>query len=103
MLALVDCPPIPESLSEAAHCLRQVLRRRAEISKVPTDEFLLAWSSISYLMPGLHPDESNHDEGGWPVGWRGIAADAFRRYEVGEFSDAELYPYRSAQYGLGLL
>jgi hypothetical protein len=102
MLNLLDHPPVPESKLEAAACLRKVLRRRNSLPDVGREEFLMAWSSVSYLMPGLHPDESGHDDGGWPVGWRCLAAEAFRRSEAGQLRDSELYPYESARYSLGI-
>ena len=58
------------------------------------------WSSLFFIAPGLHPDESGHDEGGWPAGWRCLGAEAFRRAEAGELSDEQLYPYQAAQAAL---
>lgn len=102
MLHLIDHPPVPESKLEAATCLRRVLRKRNSLPGVGHGEFLKAWSSIAYLMPGLHPDESGHEDGGWPVGWRCLADEAFRRSDIGELADGELYPYACAQKAMGL-
>ena len=101
MIILNDHPPVPESKPEAASCLRQVLRKRNFLPDVGYEEFLKAWSSVAYLMPGLHPDDAGHEDGGWPVGWRCLADEAFRRSEAGELGDSELYPYESARHSLG--
>ena len=62
--------------------------------------FREGWSSLFFIAPGLHPDESGHEEGGWPVGWRCLGAEAFRRAETGELSDEELYPSQAAHVAL---
>ena len=67
MLKLTDHPPVPENINEAAVRLRQVLRKRGALSEIEHEAFICAWSAVAYLMPGLHPDESGHDDGGWPV------------------------------------
>lgn len=102
MLKLIEHPPVPENLKEAAACLRLVLRKRKALPEIEHEEFISAWSSVAFLMPGLHPDESGQDDGGWPVGWRCIAAEAFRRSEAGELNDSELYPYESSLHSLGI-
>ena len=94
--------PLPESLAEAGTALLQLLKQRKNLAKADAQTFLQGWSSLFFIAPGLHPDESGHDEGGWPVGWRCLGAEAFRRAEAGELSDNQLYPYQSAQAALRL-
>jgi hypothetical protein len=50
-----------------------------------------AWSSVTYLFPGLHPDGFDDAESGRPRGLKRFAAEAWRRAEAGELSDNELY------------
>jgi hypothetical protein len=93
---------VPSSLQEAANALRLLLAKRSMLPQVPTSEFVAGWGAIAYIAPGLHPDEADNEEGGWPVGWRCIASEAFRRCENGELSDNELYPYECSMAGLML-
>lgn len=102
IIILSDHPPVPKSMDEAAGWLRHVLGKRNSLADVGHEEFLKAWSSVAYLMPGLHPDESGHDDGGWPVGWCCLAAEAFRRSEAGRLKDSELYPYESVRHSQGI-
>lgn len=95
-----NSPPIPESLTEAGKALLQLLRQRRVLFEVDPQTFLKGWSSLFFIAPGLHPDESDHDEGGWPVGWRCLGAEAFRRARTGELADDELYPSASIQRAL---
>lgn len=94
--------PVPSSLQEAANALRLLLGKRSMLSHVPTSEFVAGWGAIAYIVPGLHPDEADNDESGWPVGWRCLADEAFRRSDIGELADGELYPYACAQKAMGL-
>lgn len=94
-------PPIPESLAEAGSALLQLLRQRKVLLEVDPKTFREGWSSLFFIAPGLHPDESGHDEGGWPVGWRCLGEEAFRRAEAGELSDEELYPAQAQHAALG--
>lgn len=93
---------VPASLTEACESLRGLLCRRDALHEIPHADFVRGWSSIAFIAPGLHPDESGHDEGGWPVGWRCIADEAFRRGERGELADEQLYPYEAAKCALRL-
>ena len=95
-----DSLPLPESLAEAGTALLQLLKQRKNLAKADAQTFLHGWSSLFFIAPGLHPDESGHDEGGWPAGWRCLGAEAFRRAEAGELSDEQLYPYQTAQAAL---
>jgi hypothetical protein len=94
--------PMPDSLCDAANALRRLLGKRKMLSNVDQEEFLAGWGAIAFIAPGLHPDEADNPEGGWPQGWKCIAMEAFRRSERGELDDGELYPYRCAQKAIGL-
>jgi len=78
---------IPSSLREAAQALRIGLHRPI-LSK---PDFVRAWSSIAYLYPGLHPDGYDDPDSGWPRVLKRFAAEAWRRAEIGELRDEELY------------
>ena len=89
--------PVPADFTAAILALRALLAKRRNLPELGHQEFLEGWAAIAFIAPGLHPDESGHDEGGWPVGWRCIADEAFRRAEAGELRDDELYPYAATQ------
>lgn len=91
---------LPTSQREAASKLRLVLQNRHRLADLSTSDFLSGYHAIFFLAPGLHPDESDHSEGGWPVGWMGIAKEAFRRAATRELADEELYPYEASQAGI---
>ena len=61
---------------------------------------LRAWCSVAHLFPGLHPDGFAAADSGWPRGWQRIAAEAWRRVEAGEITEAELYPSDAQWCGL---
>jgi len=48
----------------------------------------------------LHPDEYRNPEGGWPRRLKPLAREAFRRWKIGEFTDAQLYPWSEALKGI---
>ena len=59
-----------------------------------------AWSSISYLYPGLHPDGYDDPDSGWPRALKKFAAEAWARFEADELADEELYPCEAAWCGI---
>jgi hypothetical protein len=59
-----------------------------------------AWSSISYLYPGLHPYGYDAPDSGWPRVLKKFAAEAWSRFESGELADDELYPCEAQWCGL---
>ena len=65
--------------------------------KLPREDFLRAWCSISYLYPGLHPDGYEFKDSGWPRVLRRFAAEAWRRAGTGELTDNELYCYQACK------
>ncbi len=120
--------PLPESDEMALEWLMPLfdLDQKA-LRKVPLGEFKKAWYAISFLYAGLHPDEATdhgsqviteRSEGdnphavdsrlespyyansGWPVVLGPIAKEAWRRYKLGEFEDAEFYCSEAAVAGM---
>lgn len=107
---------IPRNEREALQWLIPALDR--PLSDMPHAEFMRAWSSIAYLYGGLHPDAatdhgeeiSYEDDGpdrfrmieprlispfyvesGWPLVLAPLAAEAWRREDLGMLADDELY------------
>jgi hypothetical protein len=80
---------IPDSARTAAKQLRFALAQ--PLKNLPKADFVLVWSSIAYLFPGLHPDGFDDADSGWPRVLRRFAAEAWRRADAGELNDAELY------------
>jgi len=92
--------PVSVDFSAAILALRGLLAKRRSLPELSHKSFLAGWAALAFITTSLHPDESGHDDGGWPVGWRCIAEEAFRRAEAGELADDELYPYAAAQRAL---
>ena len=109
---------IPNNEREALQWLIPALDR--PLASMPHIEFLKAWFAISYLYGGLNPDEATFhgteisyaDNGpdrfrlieprlivpfyvrsGWPLVLAPLAAEAWRRDELGMMADDELYCY----------
>lgn len=80
---------IPCSLRSAAAEFRGALS--ANLSAMSNEDFIRAWAALAYLFPGLHPDEYDNMDGGWPRALARFAAEAWSRVEDGEISDGELY------------
>ena len=89
---------VPDSLSSAGREIRLALA--GPLEKLPKPNFVRAWCSLAFLFPGLHPDGFEDAESGWPRVLQRFAAEAWRRAEVGEFADDELYPCDSQWSGL---
>jgi len=81
---------IPNSLRSAGRELRSSLRLRLE--QLQREKFVRLWSAVAYLFPRLHPDEFAGTDGGWPRKLKPIVAEAWRRAEMEELTDEELYP-----------
>jgi hypothetical protein len=62
--------------------------------------FIADFSKIRQQLCGLHPDGYEDAESGWPRVLRRFAAEAWRRADVGEMTDAELYATDAAWSGL---
>lgn len=57
--------------------------------------FLKLWKAIAFVYPGLHPDDD-----GWSEKLKPVVNEAFRRLEIGEFSESDLYQVKEAIKGL---
>jgi len=112
---------------DAARILDNIARldRRALLA-LPTEEFLRGWHALLFLLPELHPNNArDHGEGvetvvatqlmspdfeelfttryarsGWPVALEHIGREAWRRYELDELSDEDLYCVEAQYAGL---
>jgi hypothetical protein len=85
------------------HNKKQILKdalKFDELKSLDKETFLNAWKAIAFLNPGLHPDEYQNPDGGWPEELKVFAEEAFRRSEAGELADDELYCYEQAMKGL---
>lgn len=54
-------------------------------------EFRHLWYRVGRHSPGLHPDEVNNPEGGWPKDLKEVGREAWRRRLAGSLSDDDLY------------
>ena len=111
--------PLPESDVEAARWIVKVagLGRR-QIRQAPLEDLKRAWYSVAFLYMGLHPDSTSehgtvilndseirpeihsieprllnpyYEQSGWPVYLEHLANEAWRRYELGQLADDEIY------------
>ncbi len=80
---------VPNSLRAAGRQLRFALA--GPLERLSKENFLSAWCSLAYLFPGLHPDGYDDPDSGWPRALKQFAAEAWRRADVGELEDEELY------------
>lgn len=71
-----------------------------DIKTLDKKTFLKTWKAIAFLHPGLHPDEVENPDGGWPEKLKPIAREAFQRCKIGEFSEGDSYQYKEAMKGL---
>lgn len=81
---------VPVSRKCAGRELRHAVR--CDMRDLPTPAFMRAWCAIAYLFPGLHPDDFDADESGWPRVLKRFGAEAWRRFDAGELDAEELYP-----------
>lgn len=86
-------PPDPKSSEEAHARLHRILNTNQTLQKMSYEDFILGWVAMAYIAPGLNPDEAGDEHTGWPLGWRPVAAEAFRRFELKELTKEELYPH----------
>jgi hypothetical protein len=56
-----------------------------------------SWQVHTFQNVCLHPDGFGSQGSGWPKHFKPIAAEAWRRFEIGELSDNELYCYQAAK------
>ncbi|MEJ6717017.1 MAG: hypothetical protein QNK82_00865 [Akkermansiaceae bacterium] len=86
-------PPDPRSSDEAHTRLNKILSIDQALPQISYQDFMLGWVAMAYIAPGLNPDEAKTADGGWPHGWKLVAAEAFRRFEAKELTREELYPH----------
>jgi hypothetical protein len=86
---------IPRSLAAAGRHLRRGFA--CPVEKLSKTDFIRAWCSLAYLYPGLHPDGFEHPDSGWPRALKRFAAEAWRRVDIGEITDNELYCYQACK------
>lgn len=89
---------VPDSLRSAGRQIRNTLG--VPLEQLPKLSFVRAWCSLAYLFPGLHPDGFEDADSGWPRVLKRFAAEAWRRAEIGELVDEELYSCDSQWSGL---
>jgi DNA (cytosine-5)-methyltransferase 1 len=112
----MDNPIQPSCEQEALQWLLPSMDR--SLHEVPKAEFLKAWSALFYLYGGLHPDGAfdhgaqldhtndgserfnrieprliapSYASSGWPVVLVPLADEAWRRYELDQITDDEMY------------
>lgn len=61
------------------------------LSVLPKEDFVARWSALAYLKPGLHPDDYECEGSGWTEDLKPYAVEAWRRCEIGEISDEQIY------------
>ena len=83
--------PIPVSSQEAHARLHRILHQGIPFQELSHSEFMGGWAAMAYIAPALDPDEAGMEDGGWPVGWSPVAAEAFRRFKMKELTAEELY------------
>ena len=69
----------------------------AALAMLGKQELLLAWWSFCWLEAALHPDDAEV----WPeevADALPLAAEACRRYEMGEIDDGEYYPAEAVRH-----
>jgi hypothetical protein len=91
---------IPPSCRTAEKHLANAFKKG--LQAVSKKEFARAWCSLSFLYPGLHPDGFGSRGSGWPKHFKPFAAEAWRRFEIGELTDNELYCYQSSKARISL-
>lgn len=116
---------IPKNERQALQWLIPALDQ--PLRNMPHEEFLRAWYAIGYLYGGLNPDEATYhgeeisyeDDGpdrfrlieprlitpfyvrsGWPLVLAPLAAEAWRRDELGMLAHDELYCYELVKAGI---
>ena len=82
---------IPKSICQATRALGGV--NGLPLQSVPKDEFMKAWCSLVYLLPGLHADRYFEPGNGLTRKVNAMLAEVWRRADEGQMTDDELYPY----------
>ncbi len=87
------------TIQERKNNLQKLLSIKS-LKSVDHSTFMKGWKSVAFLYPGIHPDEFDNPDGGWPDELKPIAEEAFRRFEAGTFSDEEMYPWQECKKGI---
>lgn len=115
---------IPSNEQQALQWLLPTLDQ--PVQQLQPDAFKQAWAAVFYLYGGLHPDDATdhgdqlitaHDgpeehralderlvvpryvQSGWPVVLAPLADEAWRRHELAQLTDDELYCSKAQQAG----
>lgn len=107
---------IPSNEQQALHWLLPTLDQ--PVQQLTTEAFKQAWAAVFYLYGGLHPDDAidhgdqmitaydgpeqyraldarlvvpRYVQSGWPVVLAPLAQEAWRRHELTQLTDDELY------------
>jgi hypothetical protein len=89
---------VPSTLRAAGNELRRAFL--AKLEQLPKSDFLRAWCAVAYTFPSLHPDGYEEASSGWPRVLKRFAAEAWRRNNLGELRDEEMYPSEAAWAGI---
>ena len=79
---------IPAGVAQAQSWLNYVRHTNYKLDQMEEDAFMATWCAVVYLNPTLHPDDCDQ----WPADIQAVAVEAFRRRNIGELTDDELYP-----------
>ncbi len=82
---------IPNNNSEASARLDAIRVQRERLGSIAPPVFLRGWNALFYLHPGLHPDDSDQSDGGWPEDLRRIASEAWSRVDAGTIPEDDVY------------
>ena len=91
---------IPDSKQHAQSVLTTYITLNSEPRCSPEETLLKMWSCIAYLHQGLHPDEVDSPDGGWPSEFLPYANEIWSRHGKGEINDEALYPSDAQWAGL---
>ena len=80
---------VPNSLKAAGREIRIALA--TPLANLSHQQFVRSWCSVAYLFPGLHPDGYDDPDSGWTKVLKCFAAEAWRRADLGELSEDEIY------------
>lgn len=82
---------IPESVEEAEKIVLKIDPDTLEGLAKP--DFMRVWCAVVYLNPGLHTDSFHDPDYRCAPLVRVVLAEVWRRADMGEITDDELYPY----------
>ena len=115
---------IPSNEQQALQWLLPTLDQ--PVQQLPAEAFKQAWAAVFYLYGGLHPDDATDHgaqlitaydgpeeyraldarlvvprylQSGWPVVLARLAQEAWRRHELAQLTDDELYCSEAQQAG----